>query len=410
MTTPFSVDKDAPHRRCLVGNEPVILHCHHFNTYLQQTLLDAEYIDTTKILIGAANEMAFHQLSDIFSRQDTADVAERKELASRLYQWAGFGKIDLSLLKKDGGTLATRQSHYSQAWKVKLGKATRPVDFFTAGWLTGALSAVYGLAQDEFSVIQEKCMAKGDEQNVFSLTPGGNNYSVYHSAKGGELAAQVLQETTSPLDEDAIFDALQGLPLVGDDQTGLIEAFGVILTHHYANYYNRISFEFERELAAQFGTDGMEIAEPLLVESGHVCAFNTFGGIMKSMMWQGLIQPQLATKEDWVHGIIACVYALGWGRWQAVGISRDEARFVIHNDYESIGFRAMYGKADHNISYLAMGSAMGIMDLVYVGNIEEHPELNPAFYEKLFKGKESYQAKVVKSLAMGDPYTEIHVF
>ncbi|MDJ0841268.1 MAG: 4-vinyl reductase [Acidobacteriota bacterium] len=410
MTTSFPVDLDAPHRRCLVGNEPVIFHCHHFNTYLQQTLLDAEYLDTPKILVGAANEAAFHQLTSLFDRQAVQAVPERKKLAEELYRWAGFGKIDLSSLTAEGGTVSTDYSHYSQAWKVKLGKASKPVDFFTSGWLAGALSAVYDLPQDAFSATQLKCMAKEDELNVFSLTPGGPNYAVYTSPAGGTLSKQVIQETpVSPVDEDAVFQALGELPLAGDPDTGLIEAFGVILTRHYANYYNRISFEFERELAATFGMEGLEIAEPLLVESGHVCAFNTFGGIMKSMEWQGLIQPQLSTKEHWVQGMVACINALGWGRWQAVEISPGIAKFIIHNDYESIGYRAMYGRADHNISYLAKGAAMGIMDLIYIGHIEDGPTLDPAFYNQLFKAEHSYRGEVVKSLAMGDAYTEIHV-
>ena len=32
---------DAPHRRCLVGGEPMIFHCHHYNVFLQRSILDA---------------------------------------------------------------------------------------------------------------------------------------------------------------------------------------------------------------------------------------------------------------------------------------------------------------------------------------------------------------------------------
>ncbi len=411
MTIPFPVDMDAPHRRCLVGGEPVIIHCHHFNTFLQQTLLDAEYIDIPVILVGAANEVAYQQLTTMYASLEISDVDERKQLAQEIYTWAGFGIIDLMPLSAEGGTVTTAHSHYSQAWRLKFGKASHPMDFFTTGWITGAMSALYGLPQDAFRGTQTACMAQDDEQNQFEIRRGSPNYTLFTSPGGGDLAAQNLQETPPlPVDEDAIYNALVGLPLFGDAGTGLISVFGVILSRHYANYYNRISFAFERELAKTFGTELLAISEPLLVESGHVCAFNTFGGIMKSMEWQGLIQPQLKTKEDWVHGMVAAVNGLGWGRWQVVELSSKMAKFVLHNDYESVGYRAMYGKADHNVSYLAKGAAMGIMNLIYVGDIESHPELDPAFYNHLFKNKDSSNGKVVKSLAMGDPHTEIHVF
>ncbi len=411
MTVPFPVDMDASHRRCLVGGEPVIIHCHHFNTYLQQTLLDAEYIETPVILVGAANEVAFQQFTTLYARLKISGVEERKKLAQEIYQWAGFGKLDLMHLSGEGGTVTSAHSHYSQAWKLKLGKASRPMDFFTTGWITGVMSAVYDLPQDAFSGTQTACMAQDDETNQFQIRRGSPNYTLFSSPGGGELAAQKLVETpASPLDEEAIYNALVGLPLFGDAETGLISEFGVILSRHYANYYNRISFEFQRQLGESFGEDVLAIAEPLFVESGHICAFNTFGGIMKSMEWQGLIQPQLKTQEDWVQGMVAAVNALGWGRWQVIEISPKLAKFFIHNDYESIGYRAMCGKADHHVSYLAQGAAMGIMNLVYLGDIKSHPELNPAFYNRLFKNKDSYEGKVVKSLAMGDPHTEIHVF
>ena len=47
-------------------------------------------------------------------------------------------------------------------------------------------------------------------------------------------------------EETKIIEAVHGLGLSGDDE-GIIEAFGVLLTNNYADYYNTLSFEFEKD-------------------------------------------------------------------------------------------------------------------------------------------------------------------
>lgn len=405
------VELDAPHRRAVIGDEPMIFHCHHYNTFLQQSIQDAHYIESKAFLVGAASEVAYGQLTKIFARQRVADVASRNELAATLFRWAGFGTVDLSVLDADGGTLHTPHSHYSHAWQVKLGTSDKPVDLFTTGWVAGALSAIHGLPQGAFDAQQTACMAMGADTNTFVFTRVESpTHRVFETPGVGPLTTHEVHDVPATgVDYDGIFAALTGMDISGD-ATGSIPAFGVYLTRHYANYYNRISFEFVRELTERFGDTGREVAEPLLIEAGHVCAFNTFGGIMTSTEWEALILPTLETREDWVHGIVAAVNALGWGRWQVTSVSEEEAVFVLHDDYESLGHLAAYGTAPHNVSWLAQGAVMGIMDLVYVGDVASKPTFSPAFYDRLFKSDDSYRSEVRSSRAMGDAVTSFRVF
>ena len=64
------------------------------------------------------------------------------------------------------------------------------------------------------------------------------------------------------------------------------------------------------------GSDGIATAEQLLTEAGHVCAFNTFGGVMQSDEWNAMIKPMLRTSDEWMHGIIAVINSFGWGFWE----------------------------------------------------------------------------------------------
>mgnify|MGYP000896956923 FL=1 len=153
----------------------------------------------------------------------------------------------------------------------------------------------------------------------------------------------------------------------------------------------------------------MLAASETLVEAGRVCAFNTFGGIMQSTEWNALIRPSLASPEDWVHGMVAVVNAFGWGRWQVVSVSATEAEFVLHDDYESVGYRAMYGVSERPVSFLAQGGVEGLMALVYLAGIEDAPTLDAAFYTRVFRGDVSYVATPTHSAAMGDAVTGFRV-
>jgi hypothetical protein len=52
----------------------------------------------------------------------------------------------------------------------------------------------------------------------------------------------------------------------------------------------------------------------------------------------------------------------------------------------------------------------GLMDLVYLGDIAQKPQLNDAFYESLFRRPNVYRAEPRTSKAMGDEVTTFRVF
>ena len=177
-----------------------------------------------------------------------------------------------------------------------------------------------------------------------------------------------------------------------------------MLTNHFANFYNRISFEFVNRMKS---TGLMEAAEELMVEAGLRCAFHTFGGIMSSPEWDGVIKPQCKTREDWVHGMVATVNALGWGVWRVQELTANRLVVRAYDDYESSGWLGMYGKSDRPVSYLLAGGTAGIMNLVHVGDIATKPELDAEFYERVFESEARFLPRQTKSMAMGDEYSEV---
>lgn len=186
----------------------------------------------------------------------------------------------------------------------------------------------------------------------------------------------------------------------------MIEAFGVLLTRMYGNYYTLISYRFLELFKNYAGPEGESIVSHLLTEAGHVCAFNTFGGIMQSNEWNGLIRPMIKTKEDWVYGIVAVINALGWGIWEVVELVPNEKLVLkITGSYESNMYLKAYGVSEQPISYFALGGTAGIMNLIYNTEITESViSFDEEQYDKTFKTVNTFTTKQIKCRAMGDDY------
>jgi hypothetical protein len=214
------------------------------------------------------------------------------------------------------------------------------------------------------------------------------------------------------VDYYAIRNALTSMSLEGNEVNGMIDAFGVFLTRHYANYYCNISYRFLRLFEKQMGNDGLSIAIDLLTEAGHVCGFNTFGGIMQSNEWNALVKPMLKTKEDWIHGIVAVVNTFGWGFWEIVElVPNEKVAIKIIGGYEANSFLRSFGKSDFPVSFLASGGVAGLMDIVYTLDL---PNIAPItldenVYNTISKNPKSFKAKQTKCRSLGDEYDLIEV-
>ncbi len=208
------------------------------------------------------------------------------------------------------------------------------------------------------------------------------------------------------IDEQMVIEAVSGLGIRGNEE-GLIPAFGLYLTKHTSDYYNRISFATARRLEKQGLADDGRL---LLVEAGHACAFNTFGGVMVSPEWDAVVRPMIESREDWIRGMVAVVNAFGWGRWRVAQLVPDESLTVtIQDSYEAVGWLRDYPRSDTPRCYLASGGVAGLMNLLYVGDITASPPpgLNEAYYAKLFREGDHYVAQETKCIARGDSHCEV---
>jgi hypothetical protein len=400
----FDLDFDATRGHTKLFSAPVVLHCNHYNAYLQRTVLDPDYIDCRDILADAAAMTYFSPLRQLAAAQAQPVASALLVQCAQLFSFSGFGLLDFSATSVQGGMVSSASSHYAQAWKKKFGIAKEPVAFFDAGFISAALSVAYGKPLGNYLVVQRTCISMGAQTNTFEVVLNRARALESSPAWSVDDCATPARSVHTTVDEDAIVRALASMPIVGNAE-GLIPVFGVVLTRMAADYYNRISFEFERRLEVATGDN--TLGALLLVEAGHSCAFNTFGGIMTSPEWKALIQPMCKTKEDWVHGIVAAVNTLGWGVWRVEELRASEhLRVRIYGGYESNGYQAMYGTSATPTSHLATAGVAGIMNLLWHVDVTQAPDLTDALYQSEFSRPGAFLARQTACRTMGSSYDE----
>jgi len=374
-----------------IGGLNHVFHCNHYNAHLQMVVRMSKGIfnhDPEKLLTNAITPLIHLQKQNGYSNQDLIDE----------FSFCGFGILQ----QQDDKTWITPSSHYGQS--IYSHDKPHKSCFFTSGFIQGLVDK---------TVVETECQRMGAHEDKFEISDDKlqlDNYLIHdfplNTAIPNRFEFDECQDFSTDVDENKIIDVVKTLPLYGQkEDTGLIDAFGVVLTNHFADYYNRISYETYDALR-QAGIPDEDSME-MFVQSGHICAFNTFGGIMGSPEWHSLVAPMCQTREDWFHGMVAVINALGWGIFRIEKIDI-EKEFVlrVYNSYEGVGYRRMYPVAqEKELSFLGMGATLGLVHLLWKVDIRERPTLDQTFYVNQFNNPEnSYYVHQTHAIAAGDDY------
>ncbi len=166
----FKVDFDLEMAVAQVYGQPMVFHCHHYNTFLQQTIEDPSYVDSTAILTDAAAEVAFEQMTEYYlAHPEVVAPQQRLAIAAEMFKTCGFGTVDLAQLGDQGGTAVAPHSHYALGWTSKFGPRETPGCYFVAGYIAGALAAAYGRPLDMYRSTETSCAAAGADCCNFSV-------------------------------------------------------------------------------------------------------------------------------------------------------------------------------------------------------------------------------------------------
>ncbi|WP_375560798.1 hypothetical protein ACE193_24400 [Bernardetia sp. OM2101] len=407
----------------VAAGEPMIFHCHHYNAYLQAVIEDtSSYLNVYPMLSDSAQEIVYTQFSNFFKEEINKKLSleDKKYICQDYFRFCGFGIINLTNLTKEGGTVTSPSEHYGIGWKTKFGlreKNKKGVAFFAAGYIAGATEAIFDLPLGTLFTQQKTCISQGNKESVFEVLLRKNdteNTNLVASPQEGKYQTyQLKQPSNTSIDYDGIRQALTNMDLQGDSKTGLIDAFGVLLTRMYANYYCLISYKLLQLFEDEMGNDGLPLAAQLLTEAGHVCAYNTFGGVMQSTEWNAMIKPMIHNKEDWTHGITAVVNAFGWGFWEIEELKpNQELQMKVVSGYEPNNYLAHFDANNElPISFLASGGIAGIMNLIYNTSLtEEFITLDENEYKKMIQNPSLFETqKHICRVKEGSQFDQITV-
>ena len=173
------------------------------------------------------------------------------------------------------------------------------------------------------------------------------------------------------------------------DAKGIIPLFGVYLSLFSVQYYNKLSFDFEKRM----GKRKEKEAEALLIEAAQECGYATFQGIRNSWEWEEIVRPMIESREDQVFGFAAVTFAFGWGDMEVKELIPDEKLLIqVSDSYEATGYLQLHGHANSGKCYMLRGVAAAFMGLLYG---EDYPD-----------GCFDFSAEEPLCRAKGDSYCE----
>ncbi|MBU53042.1 MAG: hypothetical protein CL920_30485 [Deltaproteobacteria bacterium] len=393
------------------AKQPVVYHCHHFNLFLEQTIDDAlGTAEGIKLRVKAAHEATYNLLENVFRMSDVALPLERLQLASSIFRMMGQGSLHFSA-NQDGGIVKGEFLHYGFAWKEKYGKKvkkTSPTDSFAAGFAAAAVEASYDLPMGAISAEETQCISTGAPHCEFTLTrvntPLRRRSTKPFQAKQPTFSGQHEEEITALTNQLVEF-----LDTLSTDERGLLQGFGVFVTMHLTEYYNRISYDaFYNILKKMPQSEG--VMSDLFKESGHVCVFNTFGGILASPEWEGLYGSLKGYPAEIITGCNAIGRALGFGHWTVQEFVPNQT-LVLRSPgtYESNYHTQHYETANNSRCFFFQGASLAMMQLAHQVDWSSRPNFDQDTYNKLFRSDVQWVVEETKCVSKGDAYCETFV-
>lgn len=149
-----------PDRNIIEFNGSLIsLHCHHYNCGLLKTIEEIPHVDGYAVIVETAAEEFYTTFKELLAKQPGGSSPDKAlQEAAELYRFMGFGRLDLSNLTEDGGSAYADSSYYVISWLAKYGRRETPVCYFTCGFISGILAAVFDVRLHTYEVKETQCM------------------------------------------------------------------------------------------------------------------------------------------------------------------------------------------------------------------------------------------------------------
>jgi predicted hydrocarbon binding protein len=158
---------DKTYRHFLNGFN-IVLHCHHYMSLTTKLAEDFDDIGGTRILAETAEDTIRPVLDEYAKTHSVAPGDARLKMAAEFYSVMGMGKMDASGTA-DAGKVSLPKSHVDQGWVKKWGNNTKPVNYFTRGFIAAMFAAAFDKPARSYKVTETEAIVTGKPASSFAV-------------------------------------------------------------------------------------------------------------------------------------------------------------------------------------------------------------------------------------------------
>ncbi|MEP7121646.1 MAG: hypothetical protein ABJE95_12075, partial [Byssovorax sp.] len=399
--------------------------CHHHALFLDQTVSDALGGEGWAVRRQAAFESAHALIASFCSDFGVTDPVERLELASELFTAMGHGRLTFEITA-EGGTVHGHGLHHGASFVEKYGlllKNRRPVDAFTAGFISAAASLAYPsdwgtLEADETTCVAQ--LAARPPACIFTLTrrPERPRFGavvtrslveqlLMTSGDENDPIRRSLPPPLSPEGDRASIDLARLLHSAPVDHEGITRVFGVRLALVPVSYLGQITYD-TAHLIEKRSPELFPLVGALAREAAQTGAFHLLGGILASAAWKtehGLLPPD---PEMRLEALLGLTRALGWGAYQAMEFTPGRTLVLrAKATHESAYYAVRHGTTVRSRLFFQQGLALALMQLLHRVDFAAEEPIAKGAYDALFKSGARFHVEETRSTLSGDRVCEV---
>ena len=146
-----------------------VMHCHHYMALTTKLALQLADIGGPEILAQTCEDSIRPVLDQYFRENGINAFKDRLEVGAEFFSFMGLGKLDISG-SEGGGRVLVLRSHVDEGWKIKFGKSSEPLNYFTRGYVAAVFAAAAGADARSYAVDEKTSIAAGGDSGEMQVS------------------------------------------------------------------------------------------------------------------------------------------------------------------------------------------------------------------------------------------------